>query len=636
MSRRVWFGKNLGRCKNNCKNNCLTFRKSKEQSLNFFSNLSFLMTQIFMTQKDGVAAPPETELLPLRTLPPPAAASRQSPRPILGLAACGMLTAGIILGIFLRGSAHAPMFLFCTVLALLATGLPATGPRGQRVGLLPAVGLAGILLLPLGLALLPLLLASAAFAFSRETPLARRLAQERGVCLLLAALAGGLMPHLVTETLPKTLLTAGAYSAVFLIGRRLCLRRHQGAERTVRRHALQNWKLEAATLCAAAPAVLLMALAFPRFGMAGLSGAAALLALVVVVAHFGFEVAGLREQVRAMEKISAITVSQTSAPRVADLFLQLSTSLVSCDRASLWLTDESDTRLECTANPKESGASRAVSLRFGEGLAGRAAARKKPVIVRDGTQDPRLAAEERRPSASSFAMLLLPLVAGNQVMGVAQLERDAPGAFSRRDLLRLQALASQAAATLANVRAHQDVYSQAVTDALTGLFNRRHMQTVLADERRRAQRYGHPLSVIMLDVDGFKSYNDTYGHVQGDVLLKMMADILQGQVRGVDRVGRFGGEEFLVVLPETPSEEAFQTAERLRQAVARTLFPGFAADPDLVVFKTISLGVATYPDITDDTQALVTLADNALYRAKRGGRNQTIQASPETQLLERE
>ncbi len=574
-----------------------------------------------------MTAPPDTTRSHFRTVLRPVVSPRRASRRMLGIAGCGGLMAGAALWVSLRDPALLPVFLFCSLLALLAVLLPATGPRGQQVGLLPPVGLAGLLLLPLGLALLPLLLANTAYALSRETPLSRRLAHERGACLLLAALTGGLAAVFCSETLPKTLLTTLAYSAVFLLGRLLCLGRHQGAERTVRRHAFQNWRLEAVTLCATAPLVLLMARAFPDFGLAGLSGAAALLALTVVVAHLGFEVAGLREQVRAMEKISAVTVSQTSAPRVAKLFLQLCAALVSCDRSVLWLTDASDTRLERGGNP-------AVSVRFGEGLAGRVAERKKPLIVRDGARDSRLIAEEQRCSAASFAMLLLPLVAGNQVMGVVQLERDAPGAFTRRDETRLQSLASQAAATLANVRAHQDIYSQAVTDALTGLFNRRHMQAVLADERRRAQRYGHPLSVIMLDVDGFKSYNDTYGHVQGDVLLKMLAGILQGGVRSVDSVGRFGGEEFIVIMPETPSGEAYQTAERLRLAVAHTIFPGFADDPALAVFKTISLGVATFPDITDDTQALVTLADNALYRAKRGGRNQTIQADAETLTLE--
>ena len=112
--------------------------------------------------------------------------------------------------------------------------------------------------------------------------------------------------------------------------------------------------------------------------------------------------------------------------------------------------------------------------------------------------------------------------------------------------------------------------------------------------------------------------------MQGDVLLRMLSGLLREQVRGVDIVGRYGGEEFIIVMPETPAAEAYQTAERLRLTVAKTIFPGFANDPELIVLKTISLGVATFPDDTDDPQALVTLADNALYRAKRGGRNQTV------------
>jgi diguanylate cyclase (GGDEF)-like protein len=583
-----------------------------------------------------------------------AAFKRRSGRSLFGMAACGGLLAAVGEYEHWSDPARLPLFLFFSALALLAVMLPATGPHGQRVGLIPAVGLAALLLLPPVAAVLPVLLANTAYAFSCEMTLSRRMVYERGFWLLLATLSGGLLHVFLTvpaalqtiwpasETLAGAVLLAVVYSTVFTLGRLFSLGRHFGAQRTVRRHAFQHWRLEAVTLAVTAPIAVMMALIYPDFGLLGIAGAAVLLALMGVVAHFGFEVASLRDQVRAMEKISAVTVSQTSAPRVIDQFLRLSSALVSCDRVVLWLTDESDIRLERTQpgwrekSGSETADTEPISVRFGEGLVGRAAERKKPLLIRDGAHDPRLAAEEQRCAAASFSMLLLPLVAGNQTMGVVQFERDAPGAFTRRDLSRIQALASQAAATLANVRAHQDVYSQAVTDALTGLYNRRHMQTVLADERRRAQRYSHPLSVIMLDVDGFKNYNDTYGHVQGDILLKMLSGILQANVRGVDIVGRFGGEEFLVVLPETPSEEAYQTAERLRLAVAQTIFPGFANDPDLAVFKTISLGIATFPDITHDTQALVTLADNALYRAKRGGRNQTIQAEAETLILERE
>ncbi len=560
----------------------------------------------------------------------------------LGIAACGGIFAAVCLFHFWIGRHGLPLFLFVSLLAGLAALLPVAGPRGLRVGLLPAVGLAALLLLPPGLAILPILLANTAFALSRPLPLSRRMAHERGAGLLLGLLAGGL-----TALFTKNgggLLTAAAYALVFLGSRWFFAERHSAATRAGRGGAPQGWHMEAAALAASAPTALLMALVFPRFGLPGLTGLAALLALLGVVAHLGFETAALRDQVRAMETLSAVTVSQTSPLRVTTQFLHLSRRLIPCDRLVLWLTDESDMRLKRAdgVREREDAGGAARSVRFGEGLAGRAAERRKPLFIRDGACDPRSVAEERadrskgglrRVPEPSFALLLVPLVAGNQTLGVIQFERDAPGTFTRRDLSRIRALASQAAATLANVRTHQDVYSQAVTDALTGLHNRRHMQTALADEGRRAQRYGHPLSVIMLDVDGFKSYNDAYGHVQGDALLRMLAGVLQASVRGVDSVGRFGGEEFVVVLPETPAEEAYRAAERLRLAVACASFPGHADAPDAAVCKTISLGTATFPDTTEDVQALVMLADSALYRAKRGGRNQTVQAAPEPAVL---
>ena len=569
-------------------------------------------------------------------VPQPSAALRAGGGRLVGVAACLALSAWAVAFEHLNDPVLLPLFLFFAGLSLLSVLLPASGPRGRRVGLLPAVGLAAVLLLPPLVALLPLLLANTAYAFSRDMPWRRRGVYERGLWLLLAVLAGGLLHSILhgprswdaPHTPLELALVTPAYSGVYVLGSLFGLGKHRGSGGTVRRHAWEGWRLEAVSLAVTAPVAVLMALSYPRLGLTGVASEAVLLALMLVIAHFGFEVACLRDQVRAMEKISAVSVSQTSAPKVIERFLQLSGGLVSCDRAAVWLTDDSHTRLErVTVMPAPSEFVSPVPVRFGEGLVGRVAERKSPLIVRDGARDPRLTREEqRRRQAAPFSVLLLPLVAGDETVGVVQFERDAPGVFTDRDLARVRALANQTAATIANVHSHQDVYNQAVTDGLTGLYNRRHMQEVLLVERRRAHRYGHPLSVIMLDVDSFKTYNDTYGHVQGDVLLRMAADILRESVRGVDIVGRYGGEEFIIVLPETPSSEAYQAAERLRLAVARTVFPGFLADPDLVVFKTISLGVATFPDNTDDPQALVTLADNALYRAKRGGRNQTVMA----------
>ena len=585
-------------------------------------------------------AEPEDDFGAAEARPRPNASPQAGGSRTLGVAGCVGLMGVTVVWEHLTDPTRLPLFLFFLVLSLLTVLLPASGPRGQRVGLIPAVGLAALLLLPPLAALLPLLLANTAYAFSKEMPLIRRNAYERSVSLLLAVLAGGELHMLLTGTRPsrslslvaELLLVTSVYLGVYVLGRFFGLSRHLRDERTVRRHAWRNWRLEAVSLALTSPIAVLMALAYPMFGLLGVGGATVLLALMLVVAHFGFEVALLRDQVKAMENLSAVSVSQTSAPKVIDLFLKLSGRLVSSDRTALWLTDDSHTRLERKAGPEAS--LETVSVRFGEGLVGRVAERRKPLLVRDGAQDPRLATVEQGRPATPFSMLLLPLVAGAETMGVAQFERDAPGGFTRRDLLRVRALANQAAATLANVRSHQDVYNQAVTDGLTGLYNRRHMQSVLLDERRRAQRYSHPLSVIMLDVDGFKSYNDTYGHVQGDVLLKMLAAVLQESIRNVDILGRYGGEEFIIVLPVTPSAEAYHTAERLRLAVAHTVFPGFADDPELAVFKTISLGVATFPDVTEDTQELVTLADNALYRAKRGGRNQTVLAEREMVMEE--
>jgi len=537
-----------------------------------------------------------------------------------------------------------PLLLLLFGLALLAALLPASGPRGQRVGLLPGIGLACTLLLPPFTAPLPVLAATLLYAVTRDSSPARRLALTRGGYLTLAVLVAGFANRYFsspTQSPTHSVLTITVlYAAVYLAGQMI------GAGINPRRgwfwrQGMGSRRLEIAGFAASIPVAVLMSLVQPRWGTPGVAAMAGLMTLLLVIAYFGFEVSLLREQVGAMEKISAVTLSQTNPHKIIERFLQLSRSLVPSERVALWLTDDSQTKLERVAR-SQSSSSLAVSaagkdasgrdvpsVRFGEGLVGRAADRQSPFIVRDGARDPRMAGAEANPRAvSPCALLLVPLVTGGETVGVAQFERDAPGTYSHRDMLRVHSLAGQVAATIANFRLHRDIYTQAITDGLTGLYNRRHVQSALADERQRAQRYGHSLSVIMLDVDGFKSYNDTYGHPQGDVLLKMLAAILREQTREVDIVGRYGGEEFIVLLPETPKIEALRTAERLRAAVAGAIFPGFADDTDMVVLKTISLGVATFPADAEDMPTLVQQADQALYRAKRGGRNQVIEAVP--------
>ena len=551
-----------------------------------------------------------------------------------------------VLAAYFEGFGHIvthPLLCLFFGLALLAALLPAAGPRGQRVTMLPGIGFASALLLAPLTATLPLLLTNALNAACTETSAERRLILGRGAWLGCAILVTGLplrlVPHVsASGTLALECVGAALYTGVYVLGRRSVMHFTRPFGGLLPSRAWTSGRQELAGLLACLPAAILMKSAYATLGVGGVAAMAGLMGLLLVIAAFGFEVGLLREQVRAMEKISAITLTQTNPSKVIERFLHLSTGLVPCDRASLWLTDVSETKLERVAHrqfsAREGGANRTAELsagevtkavRFGEGVVGRVAGRQVPLIVREEASQS-LSPSEKRGSGSAQVLLLVPLIAGGDTVGVVQFERDMPGHYSRKDLMRVRSLASQVAAMIANMRMHRDVYTQAVTDGLTGLYNRRHMQAALFDERQRSARYAHPLSVIMLDVDGFKSYNDTYGHPQGDVLLKMLAGLLRENVREVDIVGRYGGEEFIILMPETSKEEAVRTAERLRSAVATSVFPGFADDPDMVVFKTISLGVATCPDDTDDVQSLVSVADQALYRAKRGGRNQVVLA----------
>jgi diguanylate cyclase (GGDEF)-like protein len=201
------------------------------------------------------------------------------------------------------------------------------------------------------------------------------------------------------------------------------------------------------------------------------------------------------------------------------------------------------------------------------------------------------------------------------VMTVARTTR--PFNETERDVFLY--LIGQASASIENVALHELVSEQAVTDELTGLSNKRAFTDVAYKEAARAERFSHPLSLLMLDIDDFKKVNDTYGHLQGDEVLRRIGRILQSESRGIDEPARYGGEEFAVALPETGTEGAFGLAERVRERIEREEVPFL--DGDGVLRITASVGVATLPEAAADVQGLIAAADGALYAAKRGGKN---------------
>jgi diguanylate cyclase (GGDEF)-like protein len=187
------------------------------------------------------------------------------------------------------------------------------------------------------------------------------------------------------------------------------------------------------------------------------------------------------------------------------------------------------------------------------------------------------------------------------------------------DRLLLTAVANDLTIAVENSELYKLTKRMAITDELTGLNNYRFMLQRLEDEIERARRFGRNLSLLMLDADDFKLYNDTHGHVAGDVALSELADVMTKAVRDIDVVCRYGGEEFAILLPETDADGAFVAAEKVREAIATHDFPDADGNSDQRL--TVSIGLSTFPEPAADREALLRQADDALYVAKRSGRN---------------
>ncbi len=184
-------------------------------------------------------------------------------------------------------------------------------------------------------------------------------------------------------------------------------------------------------------------------------------------------------------------------------------------------------------------------------------------------------------------------------------------------------MAEQVGLAIANLNLRETLQSQSIRDALTGLFNRRYLEEALQTEIARAQRHQYPTAVVMIDVDHFKVFNDTYGHDAGDFVLKAIAQVIGDHVRGSDIACRYGGEELTLVFPETALIDALAKAEEIRAAIHHLSLSYGGRTLDKL---TASLGVAVFPDHGTTGGAVIQSADAALYRAKAAGRNQVITA----------
>jgi diguanylate cyclase (GGDEF)-like protein len=258
-----------------------------------------------------------------------------------------------------------------------------------------------------------------------------------------------------------------------------------------------------------------------------------------------------------------------------------------------------------------------LRMPMGQGVTGRVAQTGEPLRGRVGHGPGELWPTVGEPTATSC--IAVPLKSSGTVIGVLDLfGSELPGGFDDDDLATMRTFAAQATVAVDNVLLHEEAQRLSITDGLTGLWNYRYFTMTVTKEIERASRFGRPLSLLMLDLDHFKGVNDSFGHQRGDAVLVELAGRIRAEARDVDTVARYGGEEIVVVLPETDEAGARQAAERICAAVRRKPF-GDAAGP--LINLTVSAGVAVYPRHGVSASQLLAAADAALYEAKHAGRD---------------
>lgn len=330
----------------------------------------------------------------------------------------------------------------------------------------------------------------------------------------------------------------------------------------------------------------------------------------------------LHRKLEGFSVISEITKDITAIHNYEILLrtiLDKALELLKSGQGSLMLVDDETEMLYLKANiniPKN--IAEQLKVRKGEGIAGFVAERGEPILVKDLETDPRLR-QKNKDSYKTKSFISVPLKIGERTIGVLNLSDKKTGeVFNEDDLELIQSFATQAAIVLerqAYFKQTEELRTLAHTDHSTGLLNRRSLSFRFDKEIQRCKRYSRPLSVIMGDLDGFKSYNDSLGHLMGDKLLKNVSDNLLTAVRSIDIIARYGGDEFAIILPETDKRVAVCIAERLRKNIEALDVKTQAAQ------LTITLGVASYPEDGSTLESLIEKADGALYSAKSRGGN---------------
>jgi diguanylate cyclase (GGDEF)-like protein len=315
-----------------------------------------------------------------------------------------------------------------------------------------------------------------------------------------------------------------------------------------------------------------------------------------------------------------IVTASFDAEQIYTAIHRAATQLMPAEAFAITLVTPDSSQVEAVYWVDKTGRTPQQFLPKESGLTGKVLKAQKTIYIPDIHQAVDVEGLNNGSLEHTRSVLALPLRAGDHILGMLSVQSYQPNAYSPEDQYLLEMLAATAAIAIENSRLLKEIQWLAITDPLTGLYNRRGLFQLAEREVDRYRRYGRPFCVYMLDIDQFKQINDTYGHAAGDQVLVGLANRLKQRIRDIDIIGRYGGEEILVVLTETHLSKALLAAERARSHVQQ--YPISTDRGEIPV--TVSIGVAEIDAQIGDLATLVDRADSAMYAAKQAGRNQVM------------